>query len=143
MVSTMGCSKIRCPYAAWKLVIVVLKGSGSIESRMSCCIQEVKGNSWQKRTPCLIVARHAQLPREVPVVCKQIRGVLLLGNVRKELTIRSSQLGNPTIMSTADFETAAGCSNGKQTFWHFLKQDEGHASWLEAGYWTVHEWRNV
>lgn len=63
--------------------------------------------------PCLIVARHIQAPQEVPVVCKQIMGSLLLGSVREELRIRLNLPGNPSVLSPSEFEAAAGCSKGK------------------------------
>ena len=50
---------------------------------------------------------------EVPVVCKQITGSLLLGSVREELRIRPSLPGNPSLLSPSEFEAAAGCSKGK------------------------------
>ena len=62
--------------------------------------------------PCLIIGRHAQLPREVLVVCKQITGTLLLNNVREELKVRVNLQGNQTV-SPSEFEAAAGCSKGK------------------------------
>ena len=62
--------------------------------------------------PCLIISRHPQLPREVLVMCKQITGTLLLGDVRQELKVRVNIHGSP-IMSPSEFEAAAGCSKGK------------------------------
>ena len=62
--------------------------------------------------PCLIISRHAQLPREVLVMCKQITGTLLLGDVRQELKVRVNLAGN-AVMSPSEFEAAAGCSKGK------------------------------
>ncbi|DBA78145.1 TPA: hypothetical protein ACH3X2_008112 [Trebouxia sp. C0005] len=75
-------------------------------------MQELKGTPWLKRMPCLIIGRHAQLPREVLVVCKQITGSLLLNNVREELKVRVNLQGNQ-IVSPSEFEAAAGCSKGK------------------------------
>ncbi|KAL0048386.1 hypothetical protein WJX82_002018 [Trebouxia sp. C0006] len=75
-------------------------------------MQELKGTPWLKRMPCLIIGRHAQLPREVLVVCKQITGTLVLNNVREELKVRVNLHGNQTV-SPSEFEAAAGCSKGK------------------------------
>lgn len=75
-------------------------------------LQELKGTPWLKRMPCLIIGRHAQLPREVLVVCKQITGMLLLGNVREELRVKANLPGNQN-MSPSEFEATAGCSKGK------------------------------
>ena len=65
-----------------------------------------------KRMPCLIIGRHPEAPKEVSVVCKQISGSLLLGDVKQELRIRSHTEGRP-VLSPADFEATAGCSKGK------------------------------
>ncbi|KAL0018043.1 hypothetical protein WJX79_010825 [Trebouxia sp. C0005] len=75
-------------------------------------LQELKGTPWLKRMPCLIIGRHAQLPRDVRVVCKQITGTLLLNSVREELRVRVDLQGNQ-IISPSEFETAAGCNKGK------------------------------
>lgn len=75
-------------------------------------LQELTETPWLKRMPCLVIGRHPQAPREVSVVCKQISGTLLLGDVRQELRIRSHSEGRP-VLSPADFEAAAGCSKGK------------------------------
>ena len=75
-------------------------------------LQELKGTPWLKRMPCLIIGRHPQAPRDVPIVCKQITGSLLLGNVREELRIRPNLAGNQ-LLSPSEFEAAAGCSKGK------------------------------
>ncbi|KAL0018044.1 hypothetical protein WJX79_010825 [Trebouxia sp. C0005] len=56
-------------------------------------LQELKGTPWLKRMPCLIIGRHAQLPRDVRVVCKQITGTLLLNSVREELRANIRVLG--------------------------------------------------
>ena len=76
-------------------------------------LQELKTLPWLKKTPCLIIGRHPQAPREVPVVCKQITGSLLLGNVRDELRIKPNLPQDPSVLSPSDFEAAAGCSKGK------------------------------
>ena len=76
-------------------------------------MQELKNTPWLKRMPCLIIGRHVQAPREVPVVCKQLTGSLLLGSVREELRIRPNVPGDPSMLSPSEFEAAAGCSKGK------------------------------
>ncbi|KAL3142048.1 hypothetical protein ABBQ32_004678 [Trebouxia sp. C0010 RCD-2024] len=76
-------------------------------------MQELKNTPWLKRMPCLIIGRHPHAPREVPVVCKQITGSLLLGNVREELRIKPNSPQTPAVLSPSEFEAAAGCSKGK------------------------------
>ncbi len=84
----------------------------SIPDRSCASKQELRGTPWLKRMPCLIIGRHAQLPREVLVVCKQNTGTLLLGNAREELKVRLNLVGNQ-VVSPSEFEAAAGCSKGK------------------------------
>lgn len=82
-------------------------------SLLAVPLQELNNTPWLKRMPCLIIGRHPQAPREVCVVCKQITGSLLLGNVREELRIRPNTPHNPSVLSPSEFEAAAGCSKGK------------------------------
>ncbi len=73
-------------------------------------LQEMKGLPMPKRASCLIVGRHPQVPREVRVVCKQLTGVLQLGDCCQHLTIKAN--GNK-VLTPPEFESAAGCGKGK------------------------------
>ena len=81
-------------------------------AELPMCAQELRGTPWLKRMPCLIIGRHPQTPREVTVICKQISGTLLLGDIKQELRVRCHQPGHP-LLSPAEFEALAGCSKGK------------------------------
>ena len=63
-----------------------------------------------KRASCLIIARHPQVPRELKVTCKQLTGVLQLGDCCTHLTIK---MQGGELMTPPEFEAAAGCSKGK------------------------------
>ncbi len=63
-----------------------------------------------KRASCLIIGRHPQVPREVRVVCKQLTGILQLGDCCSHLNIKTQ---GSKIMTPPEFEAAAGCSKGK------------------------------
>ena len=63
-----------------------------------------------KRASCLIIGRHPQVPHEVNVTCKQLSGVLQLGQCCSHLSIK---VGGNQLMTPPEFEAAAGCSRGK------------------------------
>lgn len=73
---------------------------------------ELRGGPVPKRASCLIIARHPQAPPQIPVICKQLTGMLMLGKSCDQLKIRADSEGRP-VLSPADFEAAAGCSKGK------------------------------
>ena len=54
--------------------------------------------------------RHPEAPKEVKVICKQLTGMLQLGNCgsRLHITLQGGQS-----MTPPDFEATAGCSKGK------------------------------
>ena len=81
-----------------------------------------------KRASCLIIGRHPQVPREVRVVCKQLTGILQLGDCCSHLNIKAQ---GSKIMTPPEFEAAAGCSKGKNwkvSFGALLQLVSGHAS---------------
>ena len=63
-----------------------------------------------KRASCLIIGRHPKVPREVRVVCKQLTGILQLGDCCSHLNIKTQ---GSKVMTPPEFEAAAGCSKGK------------------------------
>lgn len=73
---------------------------------------DLRGGPVPKRASCLIIARHPQAPSQIPVICKQLTGMLLLGNPCDQLKIRANSAGHP-VLSPAEFEASAGCSKGK------------------------------
>lgn len=74
-------------------------------------LQEMQGLQVpSKRASCLIIARHPQVPRELKVTCKQLTGVLQLGDCCTNLTIK---MQGDKLMTPPEFEAAAGCSKGK------------------------------
>ncbi|KAL0024429.1 hypothetical protein WJX77_002107 [Trebouxia sp. C0004] len=75
-----------------------------------CGSLELRGVPMPKRASCLIIGRHPQVPREVRVVCKQLTGILQLGDCGSHLHIKTH---GSKIMTPPEFETAAGCSKGK------------------------------
>lgn len=71
--------------------------------------QEPRADSAPKRASCVITGRHPDTPAQVPVVCRQLTGTLLLGECCQQLKI----LHNGSEVLPPDFEAAAGCSRGK------------------------------
>jgi len=63
-----------------------------------------------KRASCLIIGRHPQVPREVRVICKQLTGILQLGDCCSHLNVKTQ---DSKILTPPEFEAAAGCSKGK------------------------------
>ena len=63
-----------------------------------------------KRAACLIIGRHPQVPREVRVICKQLTGILQLGDCCSHLNVKTQ---DSKILTPPEFEAAAGCSKGK------------------------------
>ena len=81
-----------------------------------------------KRASCLIIGRHPQVPREVRVVCKQLTGILQLGDCCSHLNIKAQ---GSKLMTPPEFEAAAGCSKGKNwkvSFGALLQPVSGHAA---------------
>ncbi|DBB04332.1 hypothetical protein WJX77_004983 [Trebouxia sp. C0004] len=74
--------------------------------------QEPRADFVTKRASCVIIGRHPQAPREVRVACRQLVGILLLGDCCQQLKIQVSVLGNK-LLSPSEFEAAAGCSKGR------------------------------
>ena len=72
-------------------------------------MQEPTAESAHRGTSYNIIGRHPDTPREVPVVCRQLTGTLLLRDCFQQLRIRykGSEVAPP------DFEVAAGCSKSK------------------------------
>ncbi|KAL0031901.1 hypothetical protein WJX79_004281 [Trebouxia sp. C0005] len=75
-----------------------------------CGSLQLRGVPMPKRASCLIIGRHPQVPREVRVVCKQLTGILQLGDCCSHLNIKTQ---DSKIMTPPEFEAAAGCSKGK------------------------------
>ena len=72
-------------------------------------LQEIRKGPMPRRASCLIIGRHPQVPREVKVICKQLTGVLQLGDCCSYLNIATQG----STMTPPDFEAAAGCSKSK------------------------------
>ena len=75
-----------------------------------CCVQELEGMTMPKRASCLIIGRHPEAPKEVRVICKQLTGLLQLGNCGACLCIK---VPGSKVMTPPEFEATAGCSKGK------------------------------
>ncbi|DBB01365.1 TPA: hypothetical protein ACH3X1_013686 [Trebouxia sp. C0004] len=71
--------------------------------------QEPRAESAPRRQSCIIIGRHPDTPSEVPVVCRQLTGTMLLSDCCQQLRIRY----NGSELAPPDFEAAAGCSKGK------------------------------
>lgn len=72
-------------------------------------LQEPRAESAPRRPSCIIIGRHLDTPSEVPVVCRQLTGTLLLSDCCQQLRIRY----NGSEVAPSDFEAAAGCNKGK------------------------------
>lgn len=79
------------------------------DSLLSKDMQEPRAESAPRRQSCIIVGRHPGTPSEVPVVCRQLTGTMLLSDCCQQLRIRY----NGSELAPPDFEAAAGCSKGK------------------------------
>ncbi len=75
------------------------------KSLLSKNVQEPRAESAPRRQSCTIIGRHPDTPSEVPVVCRQLTGTLLLSDCCQQLRIRY----NGSELAPPDFEAAAGC----------------------------------
>ena len=73
-------------------------------------VQELEGMTMPKRASCLIIGRHPEAPKEVRVICKQLTGLLQLGNCGARLCIK---VPGSKVMTPPECEATAGCSKGK------------------------------
>ena len=92
----------RCPESS--LLNVMLQ-----DSLLSRDMREPTAESAHRRTSYNIIGRHPDIPSEVPVVCRQLTGTLLLRDCFQQLRIRY----NGSEVAPPDFEAAAGCSKSK------------------------------